>query len=62
MPPLSMLFLLGAAALAALSGAWLAGGPALPALVLFAAGCTLFISILAAQRGSAGRVCAPGRC
>jgi cellulose synthase/poly-beta-1,6-N-acetylglucosamine synthase-like glycosyltransferase len=55
-PPLSMLFLLGAAVLAALAGAWLAGGSALPALVLFAAGCTLFVSILAAQArfGGAG--------
>lgn len=48
-PPLSMLFLLGAAIAAALCGAWLAGGPALPALVLFAAGGALFLSILAAQ-------------
>jgi cellulose synthase/poly-beta-1,6-N-acetylglucosamine synthase-like glycosyltransferase len=59
-PPLALLFLLWAAALAGLLGGWSAGGSALPALVLAAGGGAVFLSILAAW-ARFGRECLPLR-
>jgi cellulose synthase/poly-beta-1,6-N-acetylglucosamine synthase-like glycosyltransferase len=47
-PPLSMLFLLWAAALAAVAGGWLLGGSGLPALALAGGGTAVVLAILAA--------------